>query len=185
MNSNELRNILASTIPSEYQTGVLACDQLNFITKFKFAIILNTDDSTKSGLHWLSLFKPNADSQVVEFFDSFGLPYQFYDKRISSFLSKFSFARTSSFQIQSTFSDVCGHFCVYFLSSRVKGITFDCILNSFSLHDLTKNDERVKTFVKQNFKHTSANVESRSHDDLIELFIHQCCKKQIKTFYCE
>lgn len=183
MNSNELRHILASCIPSIYQTGVLACDQLDLITKQKFAVILNTDDSTKPGLHWLSVFKDSATSHEVEFFDSFGLPVQFYDKRIGSFLSKFIYVRTSSMQIQSTFSDVCGQFSVYYLASRVNGITFDSILDSFSAQNLIKNDERVKTFVKQNFLHVKSNIENRSHDDLIDhSFVHQCSKKQIKTF---
>src|ERR1700744_4503955 len=105
MNSTELRNILNISVPSSYQAGVLACDQLNLVHQQKFAIILNTDASTTPGLHWLGVFKKSAESPVVEFFDSFGLPTNFYDKQIGNFLSIFPQILSSSVQLQSPFSD--------------------------------------------------------------------------------
>jgi len=181
MNSSELRRILGLTVPTTYQTGVLACDQLNLVKKKKFAIIINTDDSTKPGLHWLSIFKESDNCEIVEFFDSFSLPVSFYNDKIGSFLSKFSRVRTSTAQMQSTFSDVCGQFSVYFLVSRIHGIPYSVIVNSFSRSDLLKNDEKVKTFVEHNFMRHSVSVDSVVHDDVIDLETFQCCKKQIKS----
>ena len=52
MNSTELRNILGEIVTST-ETGVFACDQLNFVEGDEFAIVVNSDESSQPGMHWL------------------------------------------------------------------------------------------------------------------------------------
>jgi len=161
MNSSDLRNILCAFVPKDYETGVYACDQLNVINSNRFAIICNNQISTQRGMHWIAFFKKNS-TECTEMFDSFGMPVNFYLNHVSNFLKRKgnSVTRNDS-QLQSSYSNYCGQFCVYFLAMRIKGVTFNEIIKSFSLN-YTKNDFKVYWFVKHNF-----NPNKHSCDECI------------------
>jgi|GEM_PF-2026801 len=172
MNSTQIRCILTNNIPG-FEVGVFASDQLRYIQSNKFAIVVNSDDSSKPGTHWLAIFR---DGKQIEFFDSFSFPPSFYSINILRFLKKYNRKfKTSNYQVQSNFSVMCGHFCVYFLINRSLGISFKEIIHSFSKSKLIENDDKVYKFVQTNFQRSHCNNEYVDDKDE-PICILQCCK---------
>ena len=75
--------------------------------------MLNSDPSSSPGTHWLACVK--APGSVLEFFDSYGHPPSFYH---FSFPSNLSILYNHD-PLQSVYSSVCGHYCIYFLYFRI------------------------------------------------------------------
>ena len=113
--------------------GVFARDELPNVKKERrpFALILNTDPRSKPGQHWLALYGPKDGP--IELFDSFGLHPRSYG------LAHLSLT-FSCIQLQSSFSAVCGHYCIYFLYIRSNSVsssnqtTFHAIIDSLRKH---------------------------------------------------
>jgi hypothetical protein len=153
MDSYQLRYCLLSTI-DDY-TYVCAVDQLHNIKTDSFFVICNNQPSTENGMHWIAFHKSKQEKNV-QFFDSFGLPLQFYPKQMIEFCKKHGInVSFSDKQYQSNFSDLCGNFSLYFLIKRAKGYTFDQIVKCFDTINLVENETIVKDFVSQNFKFPS------------------------------
>jgi hypothetical protein len=153
MDSFQLRYALIKSIDGK--TIVCALDQLKHIKENNFYIIFNNQTSNQPGMHWLALYKAQ-DSEEIEFFDSFAMPVWFYGDQLLNFCqSKAKSLKYSIHQYQSNLSDACGKYCVYFLSRRYSGESFNEILNSFSMYDLRHNDNIVETYINDNFKFPS------------------------------
>jgi hypothetical protein len=180
MNTTEIRRILHTAINKQMTTDVFACDQLQSLKSEKFAVIVNSDTSDEPGTHWLALFKESGDT--VEFFDSYAMPIEFYNTNILNFVStKCKFLRQSEIQIQSDFSSVCGQFCIFYLVSRANGLNFNDILNEFSEINLSKNNEKVSRFVRDNFGLDSSTACANERNIFLQDLIVQCSKIFIKS----
>ena len=183
MNSNQIRNILQQGIHKKFKTGVYACDQLHNVKSDQFAIIVNSDDSNHKGMHWLAIFKKR--NCEIEFFDSFAMPISFYSPRIKFFLEQFSKrVILNTQQVQSNYSNTCGHFSIYYLLHRVRGWSLPCIVQDFSKTNLIKNDEKVYSFVKSNFyNHEHVNFKStKDNVDVEEMDESFCSLQSSKSF---
>ena len=84
-------------------------------------VIVNTDDSSNAGQHWVSIY--NGD--VAIYFDSFGLPP--LHKEIIKFLDNISPVGWcyNSVTFQGMTSETCGMYCVYFLINHFNGGKFE------------------------------------------------------------
>lgn len=175
MNSDEIRHILNIIIPSKFDTGVYASDQLENLRSDNIAIIFNSDESYKPGTHWLGLFK-NEREKTIEFFDSYGMNINFYSSYLEKFMLKnYKISRVNKFQLQSNFSEVCGQYCLYFLFNRVNNITYDEIISKFD-NNLINNDLIVESFVNDNFNPTL----------LSNKFYQNYCKNNTKCYqFCK
>lgn len=108
------------------------------------AFILNVDDHTKGGSHWISIYVNKSGEGF--YFDSFGFP-PFEKHHINRLRKNCKVYRWNSMQLQSEYSTVCGQYCVMFLNYMTSGLGFQKFIENFS-SDLTKNDEIVEKFVK-------------------------------------
>ena len=75
------------------------------------------------------------DHGSVEFFDSFALPPNAYDRRLVTFLHQTSRAREVVYNnepLQALESDACGHYCVLFGVARSRGDTFRSIVGEMN-----------------------------------------------------
>jgi len=83
--------------------------------------ILNLDDSTGNGTHWVAWFKKG---RIKYYFDSFGIqpPLELQD-----YLKSFILYNTE--QIQSGDQVFCGHLCLHVLKQLSAGIDFQLIIN--------------------------------------------------------
>ena len=106
-----------------------------------------------------------------EFFDSYGHPPDFYNKLFKNFLETHSYEWSfNNRKLQSAWSDVCGQYCIFYLSHRVRGESMRKIVQLFG-KDTVLNDSKVAGFVKTHFK----IKVNRSKNGFV-----QCCKKLIE-----
>jgi len=180
MNTAEILDILKHSIPRLYQTKVLAADKLNVVDSQQFALIANNQNSDQPGMHWIAMFKKREDNQV-EFFDSCAMPLEFYEPGFESFLaSKADIVRMCSTRIQSTRSNSCGQFSIYYLLHRVNGMSFESIMQTFEEFDLELNDRIVGEFTNNNFPKShllKAKAHAPSFGKELQLVgIIQCCQ---------
>lgn len=108
------------------------------------AFVFNTDDHTKSGMHWVAVYVNESNNGW--YFDSYGLP-PFVPDHINRLRRNCKHFRWNSIQLQSESSDVCGQYCLMFLYYMSSGLGMEKFLNNFSA-DLEKNDELVRQRIK-------------------------------------
>ena len=115
--------------------GVFPADQLpkTFYT-FPCGFVANTDPSTQPGTHWVSFYFPSREKG--EFFDSYGHPPEHYG---------FKF-----YEIQSSWSEVCGQYCIFYLYHKSRGYSMNKIVNLFT-DNTSINDCNVACYVKKHF----------------------------------
>ena len=108
-------------------------------SKFPTCFILNTDNSSKPGDHWVAVIL-NQNNCI--FFDSFGLPI--LNPLLVQFLSqRYKKAIFSTKCIQHFQSIRCGEFCVAFLKEIKTIKQYKMFLSNFNPEDLSANDKIV------------------------------------------
>ena len=123
--------------------GVFAADKLPMqLPSTPFGFIANTDIHTKPGKHWCAFFSNKQGH--FDFFDTYGkTPLQnspYFEKWLKI---KSRSVKTSSLQIQSDNSAVCGFYCILFLHERLNGSTFLNFMNTFDTSALESNDQFI------------------------------------------
>lgn len=126
-------------ITSPFFQGVYSRDTLPVLQE-NTCVIVNTDDSSQPGTHWLALFV--NDKRELEFYDSYGKPPEFYNVNTTSY----SDVQWNSKMFQSPTSNVCGQYCIYFLLKRCQGHSMYYILNQLNV-----NDFQMYQFVKKRY----------------------------------
>lgn len=133
--------------------GVYPCDSLKLRSVLKKqnttsarAIIVNTDESTKSGTHWQALFIPARKSKekrrTCYFFDSYGRPPT--NNYIREYIKSLTHVtHWNSIQLQAYNSLYCGEWCCVFLSFMLRGIGMNKFYDHFSTTDFKLNDDTM------------------------------------------
>ena len=93
--------------------GVFSPDNLQKIKDR--AYIINLDEYSDIGTHWVALHVNNND---VTYFDSFGVEH--IPKEIKTFINNKNI-KTNIFRIQAYDSVMCGYFCIGFIDFMFKG----------------------------------------------------------------
>ena len=112
MNSTTIEKIIRSDKCSKHVFGgVYASDKLPETA--------NVDRSNIPGSHWIGFWF--ASPSHGEFFDSPGQRPEKYTFSFVSFLARNSSKWTCNHRtVQAAFSNVCGHFCIYYVSIVVE-----------------------------------------------------------------
>ena len=124
----------------KFLKGVYASDNLPSSLKVNHFIICNTDVLSGEGIHWYCIFRTKQSE--LECFDSLGINEQkknFLEKNFNfKGVQKLKFVCTP---VQSTFSNTCGHFVLYFLINRLynKDKGFNELLNEIFCGDPVEN----------------------------------------------
>ena len=141
--------------------GVFAADQLPKLKTFPCGFVANTDPSTEPGMHWVAFYFPSTGKG--EFFDSYGHPPEYYGfDEIETWNTR---------PIQSSWSEVCGQYCIFYLYHKARGYSMSKIVNLFT-DKPNLNDCNVACYVK---KHFNVVIENQPVCGLI-----QCCKPLLK-----
>ena len=123
--------------------GVYSRDNL---TKIKDgAYIINLDEYTDIGTHWVALYVRNSD---VTYFDSFGVEH--IPKEIKAFIGRSLSVTTNIFRIQAFDSIMCGYFCIGFIDFMLAGKTLTEYKNLFSPNNFKKNDSITLKYFMSN-----------------------------------
>ena len=128
--------------------GIFAKDQLVFeLPNREIFFICNTDISSNEGKHWVIIYLPK-DGTNIEYFDSLG---KRPDNLFVTFMSQSKrYISYNKIRLQSSVSDACAYYCLYFVYFRCRGVSFMDILTSFSFN-LDVNEKNVIKFIKESF----------------------------------
>ena len=107
---------------------VCALDEIE-VPSYPSAYVINSDTSDKKGEHWVVVYFDK--NRRGEYFDSYGLPPAVLG--LEAYMDRFSLDWIYNRKtIQSLFSNVCGHYCVYFILFRCRNISLHAILSVFT-----------------------------------------------------
>ena len=121
--------------------GVFSRD--NFPNKMKDgAYIINLDEYSGIGTHWISLYVKNYD---ITYFDSFGVEH--IPKEIKKFIDSKNVI-SNIFRIQAYDSILCGYFCTGFINFMFKDKSLTDYKNIFSPNNFKKNDDIILSYFK-------------------------------------
>ena len=98
------------------------------------AYVVNLDEYSDIGTHWVALYVHNND---VTYFPSFGVEH--IPKEIKAFINNKAIT-TNIFRIQPYDSIICGYFCIGFIDFMLTGKTLTEFTNLFSPNNFKIND---------------------------------------------
>lgn len=166
MNSQEILNILNGRTHSNFlgvfPKDLIPSERILQTYKYPLSCVVNTDPSTSAGEHWVAYYYTSP--RIIEFFDSYGKHPSTYDLDIYKSLTSFN-----TYQLQSFYSTVCGHYCVYYLLARSPSCSLANIISHFHL-DTKANDKYVGSFIKNRFAHCNRCISTST------CFCLQSCK---------
>ena len=108
------------------------------------AYIINLDEYSDIGTHWVALWVNNNNNNMT-YFDSFGV--ELIPKEIKKFINNKTI-KTNIFGIQAYDSIMCGYFCIGFIDFKLAGKKLTDYTNLFSPHDFKKNDNIILNYFK-------------------------------------
>ena len=109
------------------------------------AYVINLDEYSKIGTHWVALYVHIDD---VAYFDSFGIEH--IPKDIKTFIGRSLSITTSIFRIQAYDSIMCGYFCIGFINFMIEGKNLTEFKNIFSPHSFKQNDNIILNYFMNN-----------------------------------
>ena len=136
----------------KYFEGIFSADNLPKKIKKNCFIICNTDVSTGPGKHWYCIVK--LSSTILQCFDSLGIDNTKKNFIVSNLRQKgIQQIKFNVTQVQSSESDTCGLFVLYFLIQRYhnKDLSFNELMNEIFVFSQTENEKLVNSFALDHF----------------------------------
>ena len=133
--------------------GAHPCDMMPQDLKPPYSLIVNTDNSSKPGDHWIAIRVANGK---VYFLDSFGrkfdnLSFPVDFRRTMRKMMRRRHLKFNNKLIQNLTSNACGYYAVYFLDGMSMEKRPKNLLKVFT-EDLKRNDRFVVSYFKNIFK---------------------------------
>lgn len=146
--------------------GVCALNELPSQVVPDTFFICNTDPSWLQGKHWIVMYF--AIDGKAEYFDSFGsFPKE---KIIENFLDKNSTGWScNNVQLQGTFSNTCGEFCLLYVLYRLRGFYMPTVISMFK-KDCNENDVLVYTYIRKKYPFVF-NTAKKSGQTSIPMYV--------------
>lgn len=188
MDSDQITQALHSdNLTLTYFKGVYPVDKLPLTVKtYPSLFIANIDESGQPGTHWVLLWFDS--SRKGYFFDSYGLPPHSYSYIFQDFLYKNSVHESivsyNNTPLQSPFSAVCGHWCLYCAYFLVRNCTnflnkFRGNGSLFCTDRFVSNDHYIEQIICSMFPTIGQTKQPTSQNH-----VHQRCRshqESIKT----
>lgn len=181
MDTKEIWNDLSQMcFPDKNNFAVLPADHLPK-TKIKvrpFYLVVNTDEASEPGEHWISIYLPKNRNDLCEYFDSFGLPATnpHFIEFLKTNCNQYTY---NPIQIQSDRSNTCGEYCVMFLHARNKDKTLKQFIDKFDRKKLEKNDKKIINMYIRMYRQLKRKRDEMNqlgggmHSD--NIVCNQCC----------
>ena len=136
--------------------GVFAADEIpRRFQSLPYGFIVNTDPQQLPGKHWIACYVNS--NKILETFDSYGLSPGTLSPFIDHFMDTFERTLVSTKRLQSSDTNVCGQYCLFYLMCRCRGYSMKDITDLFS-DNLKLNDQYVYNFVEERFYCCMRNV---------------------------
>ena len=127
--------------------GVISRDQIYSLIDRQGYYIVNLNDSTQPGSHWV-VINVRAPPNPIEYFDSFGLNAPNEVVELSERMGV-NYLYNST-QYQDLNSVLCGYWCLYFVNeSRKPKATYYDILKPFSHTDTQFNERLIVEYFRR------------------------------------
>ena len=141
MNTNQIQCVIDCDSVLKYKVlGVFARNQIpKRVDSFPCGFIVNTDNSDQPGTHWLAFYLKSENE--TELFDSYGHKPELFHFKATQYNNQ---------RLQSSTTNVCGQYCLYFLFNRCRGRSMNAIIRQFT-NDYAKNDAFVNNFIVNTF----------------------------------
>lgn len=141
------------------------------------AFIINTDECSSIGEHWLLVFV-DPDLRKTFWFDSFGESPSYYGSEFSRWLKQIGYkVMRRKKSIQAPESHYCGLFVLYFLYYLARNVSISKIYNSFFGSSKEKNDKLLSDFMWRKFRfNTKTEIDKRksiNRDKMVRDFLAQ------------
>lgn len=147
MYGNKISKILKSDKYAKNSfLGVFSIDMLPDIKSLPASGVINTDPSYLPGSHWIAFYIDHHN--VCNFFDSYGNHPKQY--RLDLYFKKCTKLNYNNFKLQSVNSEVCGHYCIYFIIAMSRGYDLCSIIDVFSKKNFKFNDFIVENLINMN-----------------------------------
>ncbi|KAJ8049271.1 hypothetical protein HOLleu_01951 [Holothuria leucospilota] len=150
MDTNQIAHALLSDnfTKTSFQ-GVFPSDTLRELQpNYPCSLVINLDPSHLPGSHWVAVFISKEGHG--EYFDSYGLPPSTVSA-ISTFMNRVCIQHCYNEKtLQSLFSDVCGHYVIFYLLHKNRGCKMETIKSWFSSKP-DVNDRMVYEFISKYF----------------------------------
>lgn len=156
MNTRQLSQAL-TLLPDSTRRGVYASDTIPKGLTRPMALIINTDDHTKPGSHWVCIYCDKEGKGW--YFDSYGVP-PLLPSVLESLRRNCLVSRWSNRQLQNVTSSVCGQYCLMFLYHMCSGGTVPQFYEFFS-KNTSQNDNVVTSFYSKLKKRLDDSVRVR------------------------
>ena len=105
------------------------------------AYIINLDEYSDIGTHWVALYALNND---VTYFVSFGVEH--IPKELKAFIDRSLSITKNIFRIQAYNSIICRYFCIGFIDFMLAGKTLTDFTNFFSTNNFKKNHDIILNY---------------------------------------
>jgi len=132
--------------------GAVPCDTQTPLPNGSYSIVMNTDNHTKPGTHWVAL---HVQPKTLIFWDTFSrkpdnltFPPDF--RKTIRRLGRKRKLISNSKLIQALDSNTCGFHCCYLLDQLALNKSIKDILKVYGTN-LTKNDQFAVRYFKKNF----------------------------------
>ena len=110
------------------------------------AYVINLDEYSDIGTHWVALYVQNNNNSVI-YFDSFGVEH--IHKEIKAFIKNKNI-KTNIFRIQAYGLIICRYFCIGFIGFMLKRKTLTEYTNLFLPNSFKKNDDIILNYFISN-----------------------------------
>ena len=118
--------------------GVYSRD--NLPDKKDGAYVINLDEYSDIGTHWIALYVSN---KTVTYFGSFGIEH--IHKQVKISIGNRNII-SNIYRIQNYDSIMCGYFCIGFIDYMIKGNSLTDYTNLFSPNNFKKNDDIILNY---------------------------------------
>lgn len=107
--------------------------------------IINMDESSGPGTHWVAIYSGNNQSYTI-YFDPFGLDA---DTRVITFMKRFKKVPIGlNLQAQDLKASSCGYWCLFFLKSMLDGESPGEFLSQLDSRDQKANEQFLQQYWK-------------------------------------
>lgn len=123
---------------------VLAVDELTGLKASPGNYIINMDDSTGPGTHWVALYSGPKQRYTI-YFDPFG---ETADPRTIKFMKRMKGKKAIGFEeiAQDSNATSCGYWCLFFLNEMKKGVRPEQFLSRIINTDKQVNEEMLEDY---------------------------------------
>lgn len=129
-------------------------------------MVINTKPHTHPGEHWVAIVK-TADRKGI-YFDSYGNP-PFNMEEIGLVLDTCDDWTYNETRLQSSYSAVCGQYCIFFLTHIARGYNLKHIVHIINEGDSCANDALIFNYIKETYEHDD-NIQKLKVIDFPFLF---------------